>query len=193
VAVKFLRLRISRPVRIFAITGIVLAVWLMINFPVIGVGSFAHRIVLQNGENGLVVDYPRFVAVMAVVDASSSVVYHGKKDGSRSLWLYVGDLDASDIQVRGTAQPHVFLIADCGRLSDETNRQARVLLQQKPFDEIAFRKLPLTSAQRAVLKLQCLGMPVRIIGIPSAKYEVGLGVVLIKFRVLSASSYNPVS
>ncbi|MDO8504713.1 MAG: hypothetical protein Q7S36_02560 [Candidatus Liptonbacteria bacterium] len=187
----FFRLTTGKPTRVFAIVGIVLAIWLMASFPVIGVGSFAKRIVLRDGENGFIADYPRFLAVTAVVDTSGSVAYHrGDEKGSVSLWIYVGDLDASDVQIRGTlARPNIFLIADCGRVSNETIHRARVILQNKPIDETAFRKLPLTSAQRAVLKLQWLGTPVRIVGIP-AGYEARQGVVQIRLRVLSASSYE---
>lgn len=193
-ATKFLRLRINKATRIFAIIGIVLALWLNAYFPIIGVGSFAHRIILQAGQDGLVVDYPRFLAVIAAVDSGSSVTYHrGKRDGSSSLLLYMGDLDANDVEIRGiSAQPHIFLVADCGRLSDETSRQARGILQKKPFDETAFRKLPLTSVQRAVLKLQFWGTPVRIIGIP-AGFEIRPGIVDIRFRPLFISSCDPAS
>lgn len=190
-ATKFFRLRTSRLTRVFAVTGIVLALGLNFWFPIIGVNSFAHRVVLYPAQTGFVADYPRFLAVIAEVDNSSAIAYHGKRDGGRSLWLYVGDLDVGDFEIRGTsAKPHVLLIADCGWIDDAVNRQGRGILLKKPFDEKAFRKLPLTSVQRAVLRLQYWGMPMRIVGAP-AEYETLDGLVYIHFRVLLASSYAP--
>lgn len=192
-ASKFLILRTSRATRIFAIIGIVLALWLNAYFPVIGVESFARRIVLGSVQGDLTVEYPRFLIVAAAVDSGDSVAYSGKAGADKSMYLYVGDLDASDVQLRETfTKPHIFLVMDCGRLSNETRRQARVILQAKPFDEVAFRKLPLTSTQRTVLMLQVLGTHLRILGIP-AKAEICPGVVTIYFRAIVAYSSDSAS
>lgn len=185
---KFLYLQIGSAMRIFAITGIAFVLWLNTHFPVIGVNSFARRVVLRNGASGPVVDYPHFLAVMAAVDTPSSVAYmsaafQGERDRGRSLLLYIGDLDTHDIELHGASPgSSVFLVVDCGRVSNATIHRARIILQKKPIDETAFRKLPLTSAQRAVLKLQYCRTPITIIGIPPQECDINVNIVIIKFE-----------
>lgn len=185
---KFFRLQMGKCFRIFAVLSIFTIVTMMLTYvPIQGVRGFAKYIKLSSDARGPVLDYPRVMAVVILVDKRGMVTYQARPDDTVSFRLYLSDLDETDICVlsKNTERALIWLYADAGTAYARDVQQAQMLLRKKPFDEKAFGRLPLTNLQKGMLKFFILNQSFRLIALPKESIRFGSSLFYLRMHVVA--------